>query len=361
MSWHYSRALVEEYLAGNCSAGKPSAPSSGMPAHGTIWSPGKTMDASRHSRSGMMYEPLTDALGADVLTWCLAGSRAKTFQQPEKVLGSTGSEAECGWKWPASSAKYDRNSRSWKTRQCSLLEGLDVFSGTWPRWGMMRDGESWELSTPELPTSGNESGSELNWPTPKASDGLMGDCPAERRRNTPGLPTAVHLWPTPTAGEGRRTDSPAARRRNTPGLASAVNMWPTPRACMTGAATPERLHDKNRNLERAVAETMWPTPDAHMGSGGRTSARPPTGKRPSGTKQQITINDAVKWHAETPANGGQLNPRWVEWLMGWPLGWTDCAQSATARYRQWCDSHGICSDENTMKKPTQNVNGEGAE
>ena len=22
-------------------------------------------------------------------------------------------------------------------------------------------------------------------------------------------------------------------------------------------------------------------------------------------------------------NGGKLNPTWVEWLMGWPLGWTD--------------------------------------
>jgi hypothetical protein len=22
-------------------------------------------------------------------------------------------------------------------------------------------------------------------------------------------------------------------------------------------------------------------------------------------------------------NGGQLNPMWVEWLMGWLLGWTD--------------------------------------
>jgi len=21
--------------------------------------------------------------------------------------------------------------------------------------------------------------------------------------------------------------------------------------------------------------------------------------------------------------GGALNPMWVEWLMGWPLGWTD--------------------------------------
>jgi len=21
--------------------------------------------------------------------------------------------------------------------------------------------------------------------------------------------------------------------------------------------------------------------------------------------------------------GGQLNPTWVEWLMGWPLGWSE--------------------------------------
>ena len=28
-------------------------------------------------------------------------------------------------------------------------------------------------------------------------------------------------------------------------------------------------------------------------------------------------------------NGGALNPTWVEWLMGFPLGWTDCAPSAT--------------------------------
>lgn len=28
-------------------------------------------------------------------------------------------------------------------------------------------------------------------------------------------------------------------------------------------------------------------------------------------------------------NGGKLNPGWVEWLMGFPIGWTDCAASVT--------------------------------
>jgi hypothetical protein len=26
---------------------------------------------------------------------------------------------------------------------------------------------------------------------------------------------------------------------------------------------------------------------------------------------------------EAPTIGGSLNPTWVEWLMGFPLGWTD--------------------------------------
>ncbi len=26
---------------------------------------------------------------------------------------------------------------------------------------------------------------------------------------------------------------------------------------------------------------------------------------------------------------GSLNPEWVEWLMGFPIGWTDCGPSET--------------------------------
>jgi hypothetical protein len=33
--------------------------------------------------------------------------------------------------------------------------------------------------------------------------------------------------------------------------------------------------------------------------------------------------------AMTAGNGGKLNPTWVEWLMGFPLGWTDLEDSET--------------------------------
>ena len=86
--------------------------------------------------SGMTYEPLTADRGEELLTWYRAGFRAKTSRPQVKAPGSTASDQDCGRKWPASLAKYDRVSRSWKTRQC-LLGGLEEFSATLARWGSM--------------------------------------------------------------------------------------------------------------------------------------------------------------------------------------------------------------------------------
>ena len=36
--------------------------------------------------------------------------------------------------------------------------------------------------------------------------------------------------------------------------------------------------------------------------------------------------------------GGQLNPRWVEWLMGLPIGWVSLELLATESYQQWSRS-----------------------
>lgn len=47
---------------------------------------------------------------------------------------------------------------------------------------------------------------------------------------------------------------------------------------------------------------------------------------------------ASKGRAHQPAAGlrtnGQLNPEWVEWLMGFPPGWTDCDPSETPSSRR---------------------------
>jgi hypothetical protein len=38
--------------------------------------------------------------------------------------------------------------------------------------------------------------------------------------------------------------------------------------------------------------------------------------------------------------GGQLNPRWVEWLMGWPIGWTSLQPLEMDKFQQWLSAHG---------------------
>ena len=52
---------------------------------------------------------------------------------------------------------------------------------------------------------------------------------------------------------------------------------------------------------------------------------------------------------------GALNPTWVEWLMGFPLGWTDLQPLETDKFQQWCELHGVCSatvDANLFAKET---------
>jgi hypothetical protein len=39
-----------------------------------------------------------------------------------------------------------------------------------------------------------------------------------------------------------------------------------------------------------------------------------------------------------------LNPAWADWLMGWPVDWTDSKPLATDKFRAWCNSHGIPCD-----------------
>lgn len=41
--------------------------------------------------------------------------------------------------------------------------------------------------------------------------------------------------------------------------------------------------------------------------------------------------------------GGPLNPTWVEWLMGFPIGWTAFEPLATESFQQWRDAHGRSS------------------
>ena len=171
MSWLYSQALVAEYLGESYLDGEQSAQSSGKPIPQAYCAPDKMTVFSKVSRFGMMFKPLTENLGEELLMSYLAGFHAKTSAQQEKEQESTEKEAECGEKWRGSFTKYDQDSCSWKTHQCSLAGGLDEFSETWPQWGLMRNGECWEQQMLAQTIKETESGLwETKWPTPVTSD-----------------------------------------------------------------------------------------------------------------------------------------------------------------------------------------------
>ena len=75
-----------------------------------------------------------------------------------------------------------------------------------------------------------------------------------------------------------------------------------------------------KTLNRAVK--MWPTPT--MGDYRSPNLNP-------AKKGQI---EPASGHALPAKVGGQLNPTWVEWLMGYPVGWTDLGDSVTPSSRR---------------------------
>ena len=92
-------------------------------------------------------------------------------------------------------------------------------------------------------------------------------------------------------------------------------LWGTPRAgaAMSGAADVMKTANyKFPNLETQVARSLLPTPTTQDASN-------------NGGASQYNRN-SLPLNAEI---GGALNPMWVEWLMGFPIGWTDLKDSET--------------------------------
>lgn len=284
MSWHCSRALVEAFSAANCSDGQPSAQLNTTPTPDQYYWPDKTTEHSRLSRFGMTCVPLTASLGEDLLMWFLADSHARTSARPERVPASMESVAVSGEKWQGSFARYNRNSSSWKTAQCSLLADSDEFLETWPRWGSMLNGASYLRQIPALPICVNAS---EYWATPTTMDKLP-----------------------PKSLEALHREATIAR---------------------PGRNKPANLRDQVSNMKN------WPTPCArdyrsHVSMD--TVAR-----RQKGSTRGVNLSEQMQRDTGTT---GQLNPQWVEWLMGWPIGWTALKPLETAKFQEWLQQHGAC-------------------
>lgn len=128
----------------------------------------KETESCRGSQYGMTCEHSTGDRGEAKSMSCAEDSRVRTLAQPEKAQVLQENDQDSGKSLPGSLAKYDHATHSWRTAQCSLFGGLEPFSEIWPRWGMMQNGECWEVATLGLDIKDEESGSWL--PRPIATD-----------------------------------------------------------------------------------------------------------------------------------------------------------------------------------------------
>jgi hypothetical protein len=220
-------------------------------------------------------------------------------------------QGTCGPGYDRPLANYDPDTQSWK-----MLEGISLWGDcpsleTLPASGMTQNGvlslqPAWEQITDETES--------LSWPTPTAV--------------TRAMEGNVRMYRAKIqAGEMTEQEAEAILGKSVWEAQGKIPaMWPTPRVTGSGediAKIQERFRNGlkyKQRLEEAVA--LWPTMTANgMGS---------TGHRQLLEKNvslgHITPQEKRQMSA---GNGGRLNPMWVEWLMGFPIGWTDLEGSET--------------------------------
>ena len=286
----------------------------------------------------------------DWWTSSLRDSRANRTASPEPGLERL-TTATSGRTRSEPLGRWDRDGRCWKTCQASLLTGTaEPWPGSWPRSGMTVAGRLYPLRK-LVPRTGGPGGGALRieqgyvptptasnrpnranakprkslvdlaqdgermWPTPRATDGAKGGSPTNDN-----LPAEVKRWPTPAARDAKDAGTePSQWARHTPGLSIQVQrQWPTPMA-----------HDGMRNRVTTTAEMHRVTPQlwAVVQSEAETNWPAPRASRTGGADSHGQMPEAFR--------GGLLNPRWVEWLQGIPIGWTETDELPQTNYTAW--------------------------
>ena len=102
-------------------------------------------------------------------------------------------------------------------------------------------------------------------------------------------------------------------------------MLPTPSASTYGSnrgGAAGRTGKDRPSLDTMARKGLWPTPAARDGTQHGYTPACTTRRQKEGHSVQLPERLSLE-------ERGPLNPAWVEWLMGFPIGWTDLEPSET--------------------------------
>lgn len=288
-----------------------------------------------------------------------ADSLVRISPLPENVKGLKEAARLFGLSSPVSLGNLDHDTCSLRTSQGSLFtEQCEESSENFPSSGMWGYGECFEHRTSEPPTNVKGSlSSHGTWPTPIKNDaekrgGRTKEQLMKLREKTGAgamrLVQDVSFWRTPDApgsgGPRNRQNSLEAGHQVT--IAEQAEHWQTPGADSFRSRGGDRKDEMG--LDQQARNFSTPTGRDH-----RTPNKKSRKQRGSNKSEQLpnfihhfwepitpdlemdlendtddslqdrTVSDGEKSSNDIPTLPHRLNPRFVEWLMGFPIGWSE--------------------------------------
>lgn len=209
------------------------------------------------------------------------------------------------------------------------------FCATYEEWASLLRLAYSRRETSARRTSGSDG---FAWPTP------MAGTPAQNGNSAAGSSDftrraeelAVAMWGTPRASDGEKGGpNQSFGAGGTPLPAMAAN-WPTPAAQNWKGSSEDsvtRADGKSRmDILHYAAEQGFSRPDLAT----RADGPPPSISRQISRRllrraiSNVPQTTMRRWSRQGAWRKRRLNPVFVEWLMGWPVGHALCACSETA-------------------------------
>lgn len=289
---------------------------------------------------------------------------ARTFPKPGSVPESRALARVFGLNSPVSLGSWDHATCSLRTFQGSLIDGLSPeFLENWPDSGMWDLGSAYELRSSGPLIFENESSS---WPTLRASSGGGNTSAYPGAPYRPAIAQLAQRWPTARGEDGESAGNHPDAQESLTGI---TKMWRTPDAGGQTGGPRNRQMSIGEGHQVTIAEQAehwltqannWQTPatDSFRSWGGDrveemgldqqarffptpavVDYKTPNLKKRSAWKRgksgeqlhnfvehslpALLIPDGQKSSGALPGSRRRLNPLFVEWLMGFPPGWTE--------------------------------------
>lgn len=308
----------------------------GKPRAAKSWHRAWKKDEWLQRLCGRILEPSTAQRGVEQWISSLRGTHVSRSPVQESERAERTSDTS-GQRPNGSSERCSQGLLFSKTSKDTSAKDFVRSSKTSWNWGSMRSGEFTPQPKPEPPTAGTGFSC---WPTHQARDYRSPDREGSgnyARKVAKGYSIDLNSrsvqWMTPTASE-KAGLNPATGRGA--GLSKQAKLWLAPRANNSGE-NPEtfvrRNADRGGHCHGSIESQVkrWPTPGAndHKGSSRIGQCR---GQLDEAAEQKYPLGPPapkVTGPASQEGSGLRLNPLFVEWLMGLPIGWTDLGASGT--------------------------------